>query len=81
MAKKIKQKSIRKNLISQIEVKLSESLMDLPKKYNEKKYKKILHKAGKIISYSIATKPVKAESKVSKKKSENKKEKIEAQSS
>jgi len=66
MAKKIKnttQKSLKKALLGQIENKLTESLMDFPKKFSEKKYRKTIHKAGKILTNSIALKPVKATSK------------------
>ncbi len=72
MANKVKQdslKSLRKTLLSKIEAKLSESLLEFPKKSNEKKYKKILHKAGKILTKSIAINPVKVASKDKPKKS------------
>lgn len=76
MAKKIKQtsqKSLKKNLLIQIESKLTESLMDFPKKISEKKYKKTIRKAGKILTNSIALKPVKATSKTEIKKTKEKK--------
>ena len=79
MAKKIKQtsqKSIRKNLLDQVEVRLTESLMDFPKKISEKKFRKTIRKAGKILTNSLATKPVTTTSKTKIKKS--KKEKTEA---
>jgi hypothetical protein len=72
MPKKIKQttqKSIKKNLLAQIEEKLSESLKEFSKKLSEKKYRKTIHKAGKILSKSIAVKPVKVDSKSRVKKS------------
>lgn len=81
MAKKIKQtsqKSIRKNLLDQVEVRLTESLMDFPKKISEKKFRKTIRKAGKILTNSLATKPVTTTSKTKIKKS--KKEKTEAKS-
>ena len=78
MAKKIKQnsqKSLKKTLLIQIESKLTETLMEFPKKTSEKKYRKTIHKAGKMLTNSIALKPVKADSKTEIKKSkENKSE-------
>ena len=76
MAKKTKAISGKKALISQIESKLTESLTDFPKKYSDKKYKKILHKAGKLISHSIATEPKETKAKKRAKKSTEKKETI-----
>lgn len=76
MAKKINQtsqKSLKKNLLTQIESRLTESLTDFPKKISEKKYRKTIHKAGKILTNSIALKPVKAASKTEIKKSKEKK--------
>jgi hypothetical protein len=72
MAKKVKQKSqksLKKTLLSQVEVRLSESLVDLPKKISEKKFKKSVRKAGKILTRTLATKPVKVASKSETKKS------------
>jgi len=72
MAKKIKnttQKSVKKELLGKIENKLIESLMDFPKKISEKKYRKTIHKAGKILTNTIALKPVKTTSKKDLKKS------------
>jgi hypothetical protein len=80
MAKKVKstsQKSLKKTLLKQIEVKLTESLIDFPKKISEKKYKKTIHKAGKLLTDSIALKPVKATSKNDKKKSGKKKPEVQ----
>jgi hypothetical protein len=79
MAKKVKQtsqKSIRKTLLSQIEGKLSETLKDFPKKLSEKKYKKKIHKAGKILAGSIAIKPVKVEVKEEKRSKKSVKTKL-----
>ena len=76
MAKKIKQtsqKSLKKTLLSQIEGKLTESLKDYPKKISEKKYRKSIRKAGKILTNLVALHPVKATSKNDKKKSGRKK--------
>ena len=76
MAKKIKQtsqKSLKKTLLSQIEGKLTESLKDYPKKISEKKYRKTIRKAGKILTNLIALHPVKATSKNDKKKTDKKK--------
>ena len=75
MAKKIKQtsqKSLKKSLLLQIESKLTETLMDFPKKFSAKKYKKTIRKAGKILTNSIALKPVKATSKKDQKSSKKK---------
>jgi len=63
MAKKIKQtslKSLKKSLLLKIEDKLSESLTEFPKKINEKKYKRVIRKAGKILTKSLVINPVKA---------------------
>ena len=76
MAKKIKQtsqKSIKKNLLDQVENKLTESLRDFPKKISEKKFRKSIRKAGKILTQSLATKPVTASPKIEIKKSKKKK--------
>ncbi len=76
MAKKIKQtsqKSLKKTLLRQIEGKLTESLKDYPKKISEKKYKKTIRKAGKILTNLVALHPVKATSKNDKKKPDKKK--------
>jgi hypothetical protein len=76
MAKKIKQtsqKSIRKNLLDQVEIRLTESLMDFPKKTSDKKFRKTIRKAGKILTNSLATKPVTATTKSEFKKSKKKK--------
>jgi hypothetical protein len=63
MAKKMKQstlKSLKKSLLLKIEGKLSESLNEFPKKINEKKYKRVIRKAGKILTKSLVVNPVKA---------------------
>jgi len=76
MAKKIKhtsQKSIKKNLLDQVESRLTESLMDFPRKTSEKKFRKTLRKAGKILTHSLATKPVTASTKTEVKRSKKKK--------
>jgi len=78
MAKKIKptsQKSLKKTLLSQIEGKLTESLKDYPKKISEKKYRKTIRKAGKILTNLVALHPVKATSKNEKKSGKKKTEK------
>ena len=67
------QKSLRKNLLDQIEGKLTETLMDFPKKISEKKYRKTIRKAGKLLTHSIAIKPVKVVSKSDLKKSKKEK--------
>ena len=82
MAKKIKQnslKSLKKSLLLKIEGKLSESLTEFPKKINEKKYKRVIRKAGKLLTKSLVINPVKAtdnkkEQKPKKKKTEIKTE-------
>lgn len=83
MAKKIKQtsqKSIKKNLLDQVENRLTESLMDFPKKISDKKFRKTIHKAGKIITNSLATKPVTAsKSKIKKAKKKQPEAKVETQ--
>jgi hypothetical protein len=71
--KKKVQKSLKKNLLKQVEGKLVESLEDFPKKFSEKKYKRTIHKAGKILTKSIAVKPIKSISKSDVKKSKEKK--------
>lgn len=76
MAKKIKQtsqKSIRKNLLDQVENRLTESFMDFPKKISEKKFRKTIRKAGKILTHSLASKPVNASPKPDQKKTKKKK--------
>ena len=63
MAKKMKQnslKSLKKSLLLKIEGKLSESLTEFPKKINEKKYKRVIRKAGKLLTKSLVINPVKA---------------------
>ncbi len=78
--KKTNKKSLKKTLLKEVEGKLIESLKDFPKKIKEKKYKKRIHKAGKILSGSIAIKPIKSISKSDPKKSKEQKpeSKIEA---
>jgi len=79
MAKKIKQtsqKSIRKTLLDQVESRLTESLMDFPKKISEKKFRKTIRKAGKILTHSLASKPISASVKTDQKKSKKKKTEV-----
>ncbi|HEY2647661.1 MAG TPA: hypothetical protein VGI38_00650 [Puia sp.] len=80
MAKKTKEnsfKSQKKSLLLKIEGKLSESLIEFPKKLNEKKYKRIIHKAGKILTKSLVINPVKAsDAKSEEKKSKKKKQEV-----
>ena len=76
MAKKMKQnslKSLKKSLLLKIEGKLSESLTEFPKKINEKKYKRVIHKAGKILTKSLVINPVKATENKTKQKKPKKK--------
>jgi len=83
MAKKMKQnslKSLKKSLLSKIEGKLSESLTEFPKKINEKKYKRVIHKAGKILTKSLVINPVKAtDNKKEQKKPKKKKPEIKTE--
>jgi hypothetical protein len=80
MSKKTKQdslKSQKKSLLLKIEGKLSESLIEFPKKLNEKKYKRIIHKAGKILTKSLVVNPVKAsDGNTDQKKSKKKKQEV-----
>jgi hypothetical protein len=76
MAKKMKQnslKSLKKSLLLKIEGKLSESLTEFPKKINEKKYKRVIRKAGKILTKSLVINPVKATDKKTEQKKPKKK--------
>lgn len=57
--KHIAVKSQKKALLLQVEAKLNESFIEFPKKLNDKKFKKVVRKAGKILSKSLVTKPVK----------------------
>jgi hypothetical protein len=83
MAKKMKQttlKSLKKSLLLKIEDKLSESLTEFPKKINEKKYKRIIHKAGKILTKSLVINPVKAtDDKVNQKKTKKNKPEVKTE--
>jgi hypothetical protein len=47
-------KSLRKTLIKEIEVKLTEALNDFHKKISDRKFEKQIHKAGKFLSKSLA---------------------------
>lgn len=56
MAKKVKQeaaKSQKKVILNEIESKLEETVKGYGRKVSEKKFKKKLHKAGKILSKSL----------------------------
>jgi hypothetical protein len=83
MAKKMKQsslKSLKKSLLLKIEDKLSESLTEFPKKINEKKYKRVIRKAGKILTKSLVINPVKAtDDKVKQKKPKKNKPEIKTE--
>jgi hypothetical protein len=83
MAKKMKQttlKSLKKSLLLKIEGKLSESLTEFPKKINEKKYKRVIRKAGKILTKSLVINPVKAtDNKKDQKKPKKKKPEIKTE--
>ena len=83
MAKKMKQsslKSLKKSLLLKIEDKLSESLTEFPKKINEKKYKRVIHKAGNILKKSLVINPVKAtDDKVKQKKTKKNKPEIKTE--
>jgi len=57
MANKTKQpspQSLKKTLLKEIEVKLADTVKGYHKKVSEKKFKKKLHKVGKILSKSLA---------------------------
>jgi hypothetical protein len=73
-SKKTSKKSLKKTLLKQVEGKLIESLIDFPKKSKENKYKKKIHKAGKILAGSIAIKPIKSISKSDLKKPKEQKQ-------
>jgi hypothetical protein len=83
MAKKMKQsslKSLKKSLLLKIEGKLSESLTEFPKKINEKKYKRVIRKAGKLLTKSLVINPVKAtDNKAEQKKPKKKKQEIKTE--
>lgn len=83
MAKKIKQnslKSLKKSLLQKIEGKISETLNEFPKKINEKKYKRVIRKAGKILTKSLVINPVKAtDNKKETKKSKKQKPEIKTE--
>ena len=57
----------------QVETRLTESFLDFPKKISEKKFRKTIRKAGKILTHSLASKPVNAATKTDQKKSKKKK--------
>jgi hypothetical protein len=52
-------KSQKKALLLEVEAKLTESLIEFPKKLNDRRFRKVVRKAGKIITKSLVTKPVK----------------------
>jgi hypothetical protein len=57
MAKKKKEpakKSVKDTLLKEIESKITESVKDFHKKISPKKFGKKIHKAGKILSKSLA---------------------------
>jgi len=61
MAKEVKQhkqKSLKKTILKDIEGKLAETLKEYHKKISEKKFKKKIRKAGKILSDSLTIKPI-----------------------
>ncbi|HEY4156008.1 MAG TPA: hypothetical protein VGM24_11290 [Puia sp.] len=73
MAKKVKQhsqKSIKKTILKDIEGKLAETLKEYRKKVSEKKFKKSLRKAGKILGNSVTIESIAV---VPKKQSKSKK--------
>jgi hypothetical protein len=83
MAKKMKHnslKSLKKSLLLKIEGKLSDSLTEFPKKINDKKYKRVIHKAGKLLTKSLVINPVKAtDDKKEQKKTKKKKPEIKTE--
>lgn len=75
MAKKVKQhtqKSLKKTMLKEVQGKLAESLKEYHKKISEKKFKKKLRKAGKILTNSLAKESITV---VPKKEPKQKKEK------
>lgn len=78
-SKKTSKKSLKKALLKQVESKIIASLIDFPKRINERKYKKKIHKAGKILAGSIAIKPVKSISKSDLKKSKEQKPEVKVE--
>lgn len=61
MAKEVKQhkqKSLKKTILKDIEGKLAETLKEYHKKISEKKFKKKIRKAGKILSDSLTIKHI-----------------------
>ena len=58
--KKKSAKSSKKLLLLKIEEKLTETLTEFPKKINEKKYKKVIHKAAIILAKDLTTDLLKA---------------------
>lgn len=67
--KKIPAKSPKKQMASEIEGRISDSLKDFPKRTSDKKYQKKIHKASKILVKTLALKPVKVSPKKGSKKS------------
>jgi hypothetical protein len=62
MAKKNKQpsqKSEKKTLLKDIEIKLAEAVKDFHRKISDKKLEKKIHKAGKILSKSLTMEQIK----------------------
>lgn len=55
-------KSLKKSFLLNMEEKLTESLAGFPKKINEKKYKKVIHKAARILSKDLSIGQAKAAS-------------------
>jgi hypothetical protein len=79
MAKKNKQpsqKSKKKSLLKDIEIKLAEAVKDFHRKISDKKLEKKIHKAGKILSKSLTMEQIKV---VHKEKDNTKKSKKEVE--
>ena len=52
MANKTKsKKTLKKALLNQVEIKLTESLVDIPKKISDKKFKKTIQKPSEILCH------------------------------
>jgi hypothetical protein len=67
-----KVKALKQSLLIKVEATLSESLIGFPKKSKEKKFKKIIHKASKMIARTFEVAPVKS---IAEKKATDKKKK------
>ena len=74
-SKQLKKKNLKKNLLIEIESKISEAIKDYDGKASSKKLHKQIHKAGKILVKSLTARQIKVVHK-EKDKSQNKDKKI-----